>query len=78
MIVINVELWPHGDEKKKKSLGTMVIKNDGTGTNDRGNYEFSLRGKGGRPMASGGILDWPRNRFHVWQLIHRVLSIKYN
>ena len=78
MIVIQVELWSHGDAKKKKSLGTMVIKNDGTGTNSRGNYQFFLHGKSGRPMGSGGILDWPRNRFHVWQLIHHILGQKYN
>lgn len=48
MIVVNIEMWPRGDESKKYSIGKMFIWNRGNiklhqetnGT--RGDYEFEL------------------------------------
>lgn len=38
MLVVRIELWKHGDEKQKTALQTIVIGNDGTGTDFTGNY----------------------------------------
>ena len=42
MIVIKIELWPHGIRKKSREIGRIVIANDGTGTPTKGNYKVSL------------------------------------
>lgn len=48
MIVVKMELWPGGDQSRMKTLGTINIVNDGTGTWSRGNYDVFVmqRGKG--------------------------------
>ena len=40
MINVVVELWPHGDEAKRKVIDGCQIANDGTGTQEKGNYLF--------------------------------------
>jgi hypothetical protein len=42
MIVCKIELWPRGDKTKARTLGTVVIANDGTGTPEHGNYDVAL------------------------------------
>lgn len=42
MIVVKVELWPFGQEELAKTLGVATITNDGTGTQDSGNYVAQL------------------------------------
>lgn len=42
MLVIKIELWPHGDESKKEDMGTAHIWNDGTGTRTSGNYGIKI------------------------------------
>ncbi len=42
MIVVKIELWPHGLECHKKELGTMHIINDGTGDLKTGNYRCEI------------------------------------
>lgn len=40
MIVIKVEIWPFGDEKKGREIGRLHIVNDGTQTGtDIGDYD---------------------------------------
>ena len=42
MLVVRIELWPHGDRQRSKTLAVMTISNDGTGTTDFGNYLVAL------------------------------------
>jgi hypothetical protein len=42
MLVVKIELWPHGDESRKVNLGTAHIINDGTGDRRVGNYIIKL------------------------------------
>lgn len=37
MLVVKVELWPHGDRTRKRELGQMTVSNIG-GDVERGNY----------------------------------------
>lgn len=75
MIVLKLELWPMGDESRKRSLGHMTISNIGTSPDrKRGTYLLRLFGKQGRHMATGHVHDWPRLRFHAWNLVHEALT----
>jgi len=42
MVVVKIELWPLGDEKKAREIGRAEIVNDGTGTTERSNYAVNL------------------------------------
>jgi len=66
MIVVKIELWPHGNESKAREIGRCNIWNDGTGTKERGNYKAELKhagiyyGKEGN-WKTGGVKDHRRN-----------------
>ncbi len=78
MIVITVELWPGGRESEKRTLASMVIVNDGTGSETRGNYDYLVAGKRGLVgMGRGRIENWHRQSQHVWKLVRRVLAEVY-
>ena len=75
MIRVTVELVPHGDESRKRHLGTAVIVNDATGTHWTGNYRVVLS-KMGRPdefWRRGGVEGFPRLRLGAWDLLYRAL-----
>jgi len=46
MIVVKIEIWPHGDQQQARLIGSAVIVNDGTGTPEKGNYEIGLSHSG--------------------------------
>jgi hypothetical protein len=46
MIVVKIELWPHGIRDKAREIGRIVIANDGSGTKEEGNYEVALANAG--------------------------------
>lgn len=66
MVVVKIELWPHGDQTRRRMLGEMRITNDGEGDEDIGNYNVQLRhsgrywGKGGN-WRTGKIVGFMRN-----------------
>jgi hypothetical protein len=52
-----------------KLLGIMEIANDGSGTEDLGNYDVALRGvAGGRPKREGRVEGFPRSDGAAWEL----------
>jgi hypothetical protein len=76
MIVVRMELWPHGSEARKRSLGTLTITNDGTGTDVRGNYQVSATTRGDRRLwREGRVEDWPRKRKVAWRLLCTALEV---
>lgn len=79
MIRVLVELWPFGDESRKRSIGEMKIWNDGTGDRKTGNYGFSwwrlAKGSGKKCKEHrGAVTDFPRLRLNVFDLIKRCLN----
>lgn len=78
MIVIKILIWPHGDASKERSLGTVAIINDGTGTHHCGNYTVKVWGRGPRPRflkgRKCGIVGFPRRSLTVFHLLRRVLT----
>ncbi len=74
MLVVKVELWPHGQESQARTLGTIRIANDGTGTPRRGNYDYAMRGGRHRMMKTGRITDYARQAYNPWELVRRILQ----
>lgn len=74
MIVVKLELWPGGDEQRKRSLGTAFIVNDGTGDARYGNYRVMLgRMRDGTiPWRIGRVFHWNR-RGSPWDLLVKAI-----
>lgn len=62
MIRVTIEMLPHGDESKKRHMGTVDIANDGTGTRESGNYKVRLSrmDSPSRAWKSGAIKGFNR------------------
>lgn len=79
MIQVLIELHPGGDETRKRCIGLLVIRNDGTGTPEKGNYEYAIShagkffGKRKEPFKQGRIKGFPR-KLSPYRLISRVLK----
>ncbi|HSY50415.1 MAG TPA: hypothetical protein VLC46_16505 [Thermoanaerobaculia bacterium] len=75
MIVVRVELWPKGDESRKREIGLGQITNVGSST-ARGDYTVKLLkspeyAKTGGIWRSGWVRDFPRTSgaFGPWDLL---------
>jgi hypothetical protein len=68
MIVVKIELWPHGKKEEARDLGVLTISNDGTGTDDVCAYDV-LVAHGGKYWGKPGA--WKRGRIEKFR---RVLS----
>jgi len=78
MIVVKVELWPHGDAEKAEPLGVLAIRNTGdhaggTGVDpDHYYYELSFQdGKATRPFYAR-IMHYRRRGWKV--LVRRAVE----
>lgn len=76
MYRVTVELIPHGDEQRKRTVATMEIANDLTGDEITGNYKYRLweaeRGAYAPAQKDGRILNHIRNS-SVFTLLRMVL-----
>lgn len=74
MLRITLELLPHGDQSRKRHLGTIEISNVG-GTPTRGNYRVRLskRGKPNQLWKEGKVTEFPRKRLRPYDLLYRAL-----
>lgn len=80
MIVVTVEMWPHGIESKKYLLGRGTITNVG-GDTEFGEYEavleksaqYAFPGNVGKPYKRGHVARFPRAR-GPWALLRRALE----
>lgn len=72
MIEVTVNLLPQGIKDKKRLLGIMNIINNGTGTQEIGNYDAYIihEGKGNMYEVRGFL----RQKNDVWDLIQEVLE----
>jgi len=69
MIRITVEIVPFGVETHKRTISTMEIINDGTGSPHSGNYYSRLDGK----LTGKTVKDFARSR-GSWELIKKFLE----
>lgn len=87
MLVVRVELHS-AITGVTSEIARMIIANDGTGTNGRGNY-WGRTAKGvikndrmipqaimnnDRKMAHAEVTNYPRRSRHVWNLVARMLK----
>lgn len=63
--------------RKASTLVEIKIVNDGTGTPKRGNYRWEIRGKRGRLLKEGMLINWPRQSKTAAALLQRVLNDAY-
>jgi hypothetical protein len=65
MIVVKVEVWPHG-EASAFEIDRVYIWNDDTGTATEGNYQVRVHAASGNARGHGAkrkrIFGWPRSR----------------
>ncbi|MHA1962610.1 MAG: hypothetical protein ACW99U_20650, partial [Candidatus Thorarchaeota archaeon] len=73
MIRVTIELVPHGDETRRKIIGTGLIINDDTGTMEEGNYTYTLY-KNEELCKAGSLENFPRIVYDVWELLRQVLN----
>ena len=76
MLVVRIELWPGGDESRKRILGLAHIINDGTGDENTGNYVVRLFrwGSDGRIWKSAQLFGFKRKRLGPWDLLLSALN----
>lgn len=75
MIRIIIELVPPlVSGMKGKEIARAEIVNEGTGTQQRGNYRYALWGKQVKAWRVGSIEDFPRKSYNVWHLVFKILS----
>ncbi len=80
MLVITIDLHS-AITGKKKNLGTIIIANDGTGSDTKGNYWGRAYRAGmtlsswhtKRPIRTAEVKGHPRMRFSVWHLVTEML-----
>jgi hypothetical protein len=76
MIRITVQLLPHGDESRARTLGVMEIVNDGSGTTDVGNYRGTLHAEYTPQQGrTGRVMNFSRQRQSVWSLVGAFLKL---
>lgn len=81
MIVVKVELHS-AITGRVKLLGQMIIANDGTGSDKRGNYwarTFRVNhdwryGGYDKFLQEGKVTDYPRLNKPIWSLVKRALN----
>ena len=79
MIVVTMELHPHGDKTKARPLGVIMIANDCTGDESLGNYEVTAShaghffGKRKEPYKTGKVKGFPR-KWSPYKLLARALK----
>jgi len=82
MIRCRLELVPGGlesDDSEPIHLGTIIIGNQIGATlasgGKRGDYYYELKKKRRNRIASNGIIrDFPRQSYHPWNLVRRILD----
>ncbi len=78
MLVANLEVWPGGDEAKKRTVGHVLIGNDGTTGPFKANYDVALAhsGKfyGKKGLWRAGRVQSHNRELSPYHLLHRALD----
>lgn len=76
MIRVTIELISAVDPSKDRVLGRMIIKNDGTGTQEVGNYTAELHAEYTPTLGrSGAVRNFNRRQQSVWSLVGAFLKL---
>lgn len=72
MIVIKVEVWPGGNEKRATEIARGTLANDLTGTEEKGNYVAEFISKEG--ILRGRVTGLERKQNSIWRTIRHALE----
>lgn len=76
MLKVTVELFPFGDETRRKTISTFDIANDGKGSFEKGNYIFRSESLTGGTWSKTLVSNHDRKE-DVERLIMKVLNEFY-
>lgn len=89
MLVVRIELWPHGEETKAREIGRTYIANVKS-NGKRADYKVAVCRRGTttcpwphgsdlenkkrpEPVRIGSVKNYPRTSYNVWRLVLRAL-----
>ena len=72
MIYIPIELWPYGDKKRKRTIGSAIIVNDGTGTVETGNYNIAITDD--KDNTKRYRVEGFERKRPIWDLLYEILK----
>ena len=76
MMRVTVELIPHGDESRKRTIGKMEIANDGSGDLSCGNYDGVLHAEyTDEDGRRGRVTGFNRQKQSCWTLVGAFLKL---
>jgi len=80
MLRVTIELVPYGIEDRKRTLATAIIANDGSGSQERGNYTciFSQSGRPTQKWRHAVVQGFRRLRKGSWHLLLEALKNAIN
>lgn len=65
MIRVRVELISAISRDRDRLLGELILVNDGTGSETKGNYDCTF------PSKTVRVTDYPRKAVSIWNLLYR-------
>lgn len=76
--MIKVDMVLHGAiTGVAKTLVSITISNTGAGTQNYGDYYYSIRGRKNQLLKEGIIDNWPRKRKTALALLQKVINTAY-
>lgn len=76
MVKVTIELDKKGQGTSRSIIAEAEICNDATGSEDSGNYVYSLSIPG-KVLKSGRVTGYQRKRHSVWYLMWLILKDAY-
>jgi len=75
MIRVTVEILPFGDEARRRTIASMDIWNDGSGTIENGNYEGIIYTDDSSVFRRARVVNYSRLTHPVWSLVGTFLRL---
>lgn len=73
MIVVKIEIWPFGDQRKARELGRVEIVNDGKGTQDQADYDVRFHDELSEKRVK--LQDHRRGPMGFWRLVRDAMGL---
>ena len=74
MLIVTVQIAPHGDMRKLWTLRTMHVCNDKTGTEGHWNFTYKLFDDGDVVLKTGRVTDLERAEWNPWPVVAATLN----
>lgn len=79
MLVVKVEIWPHGDGGMRRELARMFVSNVSDVDGEYGDYEVrvlesGVKDRDGKVYCRGFVWRHRRNRTPLWILVRKAID----